>query len=81
MEWVNDMTIPDQQQLHDQLIAAQETLMHQQNDLQQMHEVLLTQQNEIDELRKAIEQLRSDMETGPEENRFPTPEEDKPPHY
>jgi len=75
------MTIPDQQQLHDQLIAAQETLMHQQNDLQQMHEVLLTQQNEIDDLRKMVEQLRSDLESGAEEHQFPAPEEDKPPHY
>jgi uncharacterized coiled-coil protein SlyX len=65
----------------DELIVIQETLMHQQKDLQQMHEVLLSQQNEIEELRKEIAQLRGDVQTQVGEDRLPSPEDEKPPHY
>lgn len=68
-------------QPHNELIVVQETLMHQQRDLQQMHEVLLSQQNEIEELRKELEQLRGDVQTQLGEDRPPNPEEEKPPHY
>jgi uncharacterized coiled-coil protein SlyX len=71
----------DSEQPPDELIAVQETLMHQQRDLQQMHEVLLAQQNEIEELRKEVAQLRGDVQTQLGEDRLPNPDEEKPPHY
>lgn len=72
------MTDPE---LQDDLIAVQESLMHQQRDLQQMHEVLLSQQTEIEELRKEVEQLRSDLRTQAGDEQPPDPVDEKPPHY
>ena len=72
------MTDPE---LQDDLIAVQESLMHQQRDMQQMHEVLLSQQTEIEELRKEVEQLRSDLQTQAGYEQPPDPVDEKPPHY
>ena len=73
--------MPDTQSLQNDLIAVQESLMHQQRDLQQMHEVLLSQQTEIEELRKEVEQLRSDLRTQAGDEQPPDPVDEKPPHY
>ncbi|MDA0587370.1 MAG: SlyX family protein [Planctomycetota bacterium] len=70
-----------EQHPRNELIAVQETLMHQQRDLQQMHEVLLAQQNEIEGLRKELAQLRGDVQTQLGEDRLPSPDDEKPPHY
>ena len=74
------MTGPEQQ-LREELVAVQESLMHQQRDLQQMHEVLLSHENEIEELRKEVTQLRGELDTRLGEDRPSNPEHEKPPHY
>jgi len=74
------MTIPNPDHPED-LIAVQESLMHQQRDLQQMHEVLLSQQTEIEELRKEVEQLRTHLQTQAGDEQPPDPVDEKPPHY
>ena len=75
------MTNLDPQTLQEDLITVQESLMHQQRDIQQMHEVLLSQQTEIEELRKEVAQLRSDLQTQLGDEQPPDPVEEKPPHY
>lgn len=68
-------------ELQNDLIAVQESLMHQQRDLQQMHEVLLSQQTEIEELRKEVAQLRNDLQTQLGDEQSTDPVDEKPPHY
>lgn len=64
-----------------QLIAVQESVMHLQHELSQIHEVVLAQRDEIDELRRNLAKLLGQFEDLVEGNPFPSPLEDKPPHY
>ncbi len=64
-----------------QLIAVQESVMHLQHELSQIHEVVLAQRDEIEELRRNLTKLLGQFEDFVEGNPFPSPVEDKPPHY
>lgn len=67
--------------LEQQLIAAQEVLMHLQHEFEQLHQVVLAQQNEIDDLKREVRKLNDAFEAAGQSDQFPTPEEDRPPHY
>ena len=64
-----------------QLIDVQELVTHLQHELQQIHEVVLSQQSDISALRREISQLKGQFEGLAENTQFPSPEEDRPPHY
>ncbi len=64
-----------------QLIAAQEVLMHLQHEFEQLHQVVLAQQNEIDDLKRELRKFKDSFESAAQADQFPTPEEDRPPHY
>lgn len=64
-----------------QMIALQELVMHMQRELEHMHDVLISQAAEIDELRRNLAKLRDDVAVGIQGDKFPTPAEDRPPHY
>ena len=67
--------------MQEQWYAMQETVSHLQRDLEQMHEVLLAQRDEIDRLRGKLAQVDGNVERLMSGESFPTPEEDRPPHY
>lgn len=64
-----------------QLIDVQELVTHLQHELQQIHEVVLSQQSELTALRREISKLKGQFDGLAEGVPFPTPEEDRPPHY
>lgn len=81
---VNDM--PDEtseriSQLSSQLIALQELVTHLQRDLEQMHEAVLRQQKDIDTLSRRTSKSEELLQRAIEGDNFPSPAEDKPPHY
>lgn len=63
------------------MIALEELVTHMQHELSQMHEVLLAQRDEIAELRRAVARLSGEFEQLVEGAPFPSPLEDRPPHY
>ena len=67
--------------LQQQFLAMQESLMHIQNDQQQMHDVLLAQQEEIGRLNANLSKVNGDMERLLNAEESPSPEDEKPPHY
>jgi SlyX protein len=73
-------TTPTNQELMQQLIAAQETIMHLQHDLHEMHEVVLALQEEIQTLTRRQNNLERRMEVGNGEALPPVLDE-RPPHY
>ncbi len=64
-----------------QLIDVQELVTHLQHELQQIHEVVLAQQSELTSLRREISKVKGQFEGLAEATQFPSPEEDRPPHY
>jgi uncharacterized coiled-coil protein SlyX len=67
--------------LQQQFLTMQESMMHVQNDQQQMHDVLLAQQEEIGRLNANLSKVNGDMERLLSAEEMPTLEDDKPPHY
>ena len=67
--------------LEQQLIAAQELLMHLQYEFEQLHHVVIAQQGEIVDLQREVRKLKDSIEGSTQADQFPTPEEDRPPHY
>lgn len=67
--------------LQQQWVAMQETILHIQRDMEQMHEALLSQTGDIDGLRAKMKELDGNIEQIMTSENFPSPEEDRPPHY
>jgi hypothetical protein len=73
-------TEPTMTEVWQQLIAAQETIMHLQHDLAEMHEAVLAQQEEIDRLRIRQNGLEHRIDLGATED-LPPALDERPPHY
>ncbi len=71
----------DLSSLQQQLIAVQETVMHLQHEFEQLHQVVLAQQQEVTLLRREIRSVKDVLENLEEGAPFPSPSEDRPPHY
>lgn len=68
-------------ELHQQFIAIQESLTLLQRDVDDLNDVVLGQQRELESLRRENRRLEGRLERMLESDNFPSPEEDKPPHY
>ncbi len=55
--------------------------MHLQHEFEQLHHVVLSQQTEIADLQRELRKLKDGFEAAGQSDPFPTPEEDRPPHY
>jgi len=64
-----------------QLIAVQELVMHLQHEFEQVHQVVLAQADELASLRRELGQMRDEVLNNLQGDKFPTPAEDRPPHY
>ncbi len=70
------MTDPDTD-----FVATQETLMHMQHDLEQMHQVLLSQQRQIEELKLSLNRVEQRLDQSQAADDMPAPLDERPPHY
>jgi uncharacterized coiled-coil protein SlyX len=68
-------------ELQQQFVAMQESLTLLQRDVDDLNEVVLGQQREVEGLRRENLRLEGRLERMLESDSFPSPEEDKPPHY
>lgn len=71
---------PTTDELWQQLIAAQETIMHLQHDVKQMHDAILAQQESITSLTIRQDGLEHRVEAGTAED-LPPALDEQPPHY
>jgi len=62
-------------------VATQETLMHMQHDLEQMHAVLLSQQQQIEDLKSSLMRVEQRLEQTQPADDMPSPLDERPPHY
>lgn len=68
-------------QLSAQVIALQELVMHQQRELELMHEALLAQKRDMETLGRRVIKTEDLLQRAVQGDNFPSPEEDRPPHY